>query len=530
MTRQGPPPLGTPPAGPQSGERVLFDERYKRFRNQVRRFSLNSIVQEALRVTALPPADTVEALKQFPWLPMLIVKWALLDRMVLPTVGQPISGPDLERLVNELWNFDADLVKPPRPGTAHLLVRPRVFVQVEFQRGATKAFLRIPALLARLPTDHSLRQLFQSQWGVTPEQFCDLAIALLVARLHENKPGFTRGFFAPLSAEYGDRAIDAILSMFSRDIASLRKELVQSETKEDGISLKPRRRSELLEFPYFKRYPLLRTDDHSYFVWHPTVLSRALEEAVHLRFCEAGEAYTRPFSRVFESYVVELARSVFPYLRTEDDIKEVRGPDSTTVEAIIPLEDCTVLIEAKMGLYRDEVMTLSVPDLIRHKFRDLRKAVGQGASVAELLHTRALHFDGVAPTEVNYLLVVTSRDMYLGRGEVLDAMCQPDGIVYPSEPARRLLPLAHVFYVSIDAFEHIVAAVRAGVCQLPELLARAVERNRNPMTASYWLQLQMPGAAHAVADGDSLLAKAWEASLKRLERALGDRPAGSFTV
>ena len=71
------------------------------------------------------------------------------------------------------------------------------------------------------------------------------------------------------------------------------------------------------------------------------------------------------------------------------------------------------------------------------------------------------------------------------------------------------------------AFEHIVEAVKAGLCQLPELLARAIEQNRNPATASYWLELQMSREAQAVADEGSLVTKAWEASLERLKRALG---------
>lgn len=513
------PPFGTASsAGPHATTRVLFEERYKQFRNQVRKFSLNSIVQQTLRITALPPDDIVEALQRLPWLPMLIVKWALLDRMVYTDVGLPMSQQQLTGLVNELWNFDSDLVKPPRPETAHLLIRPRVFVQAEFQRGPTYSFLRIPALLARLPPEHSLLKLFEAQWGVTPEQFSDLATALLIARLGEGKPGFTREFFAPLSAEYGNEPIDKILRMFARDISGLREELVRSELKEDGVTLMPRRRSELLEFPYFKRFPLLKTNDDTYFVWHPTVLARALDEAVHLRFSDAGEAYTRPFSKVFEDYVVEIAHSVYPNLRTEADIKAARGPTSKAVEAIIHFQSCTVLVEAKMGLYPDEVITLSVPDLIRHKFRDLRKAVDQGATVAEMLHTGTLQLDGVSPTETYYLLVVTSRDMYLGRGEVLDAMCQPTGIAYPTDSAKRLLPLAHVFYLSIDSFEHLLADMKSGNDQLPKVLEAAVERNRNPVTASYWLE---PHGKRAVVDDNSLVTKAWEASFARLEKALG---------
>ena len=128
-------------------------------------------------------------------------------------------------------------------------------------------------------------------------------------------------------------------------------------------------------------------------------------------------------------------------------------------------------------------------------------------------------------TDVNYLMVVTSRELSIGRGEVLDAMCQPEGIEYPSDLARRLLPLDHVFYVSIEAFEHIISAVRAGLCTLPELLSHAVDVNRNPVTASYWLDRQMSPAAQAVEYKESLVADAWDASLQRLEAALGGRAA-----
>lgn len=514
-------PAGAARPSKPPAQRVAFDERYKVFRNQLRKFSLDSIVQVALGMTAVPPGDVVEALKQFPWLPMLIAKWALLDRMVLRGVGQAMSRELLARLVNELWNFDGDLIKQPSPGTAHLLIRPRVFVQIEFQRSATRSFVRIPTLLSRLPSDHSLRRLFRSQWELSPEQFIDLSVALHAARLQADKPGFTRGFFMPLAEKYGAAAIESLLGMFAKDLAGLPQELVTSEAEDGGPGLKSRRRSELLEFPYFKRFPLFKAAHEVYFVWHPTVLARALEEAVHLRFSNAGEDYTRPFSKVFERYVVELAESAHPCIYTEADIKQTRGSTSVSVEAIIPFEGCNVLVEAKMGLYRDEVMTLTVPDLVRHKFRDLRKAVGQGASVAELLQSGALQFDKVAPNEVNYLLVVTSRDLCIGRGEVLDAMCQPKGVEYPSDLAKQLLPLEHVFYVSIEAFEHIIAAVKAGFCTLPGLLSHAVALNRNPATASYWLDLQMSREAQGVEDSDSMMAKAWDASLQRLEEALG---------
>lgn len=62
--------------------------------------------------------------------------------------------------------------------------------------------------------------------------------------------------------------------------------------------------------------------------------------------------------------------------------------------------------------------------------------------------------------------------------------------------------------------------MRAGLCTLPELLARVVDVNRNPATASYWLYLQMSTEAQAAADHGSLMAGAWESSLARLAVAL----------
>lgn len=259
-------PLAGAPRQPKSGsQRVSFDVRYKVLRNQLRKFNLQSVVEEALRMTSDPPDDVIDALRQFPWLPMLLAKWALLDKMVLSQIGEPLSPERLRRFVQELWDFERDLIKQASPGTAHLLIRPRVFVQVEFQRGKTRGFVRIPALLSRLPADHSFRKLFQTQWELTPEQFVDLSLALYAARLQDNTPGFHRGFFAPLAGQYGDVAIDRILEMFSQDLNGLRRELTSAETLEDRKGLKPRRRSELLEFPWFKRFPLFKATNDVYF-------------------------------------------------------------------------------------------------------------------------------------------------------------------------------------------------------------------------------------------------------------------------
>src|SRR4051812_16501917 len=94
-----------------ASERVSFDERYKRFRNGLRKYNLASILREVLRLTASPPSNTVSALQQFPWLALLIAKWALLDKMVLWHAGAEMSQERLRGFVQELWDFEGDLLK-----------------------------------------------------------------------------------------------------------------------------------------------------------------------------------------------------------------------------------------------------------------------------------------------------------------------------------------------------------------------------------------------------------------------------------
>lgn len=502
-------------------QRVPFDKRFKAFRNKLRKFSLRSIIEATLALTSMPPDDVVQSLRMLPWLPMLIVKWALLDRMVHVDLGEQLTQEHLVSLVTELWNFEGDLLKQPM-SSAHLLIRPRAFVQIQFQQKPTRSFVRIPALLSRLPVDHGLRRLFQSQWELSPEQFVDLAIALYGARMEGNTPGFSRAYFEPLAARYGTRAIDRMLEMLSQNIEGLRNELTRAEDRGGDRGVAQRRRSELFEFPYFKRFPLYRVSPGVYLVWHPIVLGRALDEAVHLRLSDAGKAYSDSFSKVFERYVVELATNAHSLIYTEQDIKSAQGSQSTAVEAIIPFEQCNVMIEAKMGLFPDEVITANAQEIVKHKLRDLRKAVTQGAKVAEMLDSGELVFNGIAQAKRNYLIVVTSRDLIVGRGEVLDAICPPGSIAYPSDLSKELLPLAHVFFVSIDGFEKIIAAVRVGLTNLPDLLVKAVKDNAVPGGGSYWLELQMSNIAQAVEDSGSLIETVWNESHARLAEALGD--------
>jgi hypothetical protein len=79
----------------------------------------------------------------------------------------------------------------------------------------------------------------------------------------------------------------------------------------------------------------------------------------------------------------------------------------------------------------------------------------------------------------------------LGTGEQLQRLYPADRFDYPDEASRKLLPLTHVFTMSIMEFERLSVAVAGGSVCLPALLREAVERNRDPTTSAILFDMHL---------------------------------------
>jgi hypothetical protein len=65
-------------------------------------------------------------------------------------------------------------------------------------------------------------------------------------------------------------------------------------------------------------------------------------------------------------------------------------------------------------------------------------------------------------------------------GEMLRRLYKDGKFDYPDEGSRNNLPQCNVFVVSIENFERLSNAVRAGAVALAALMKEAVEKNRDP--------------------------------------------------
>ncbi|MFS2049365.1 hypothetical protein ACEN9J_19565 [Variovorax sp. Varisp41] len=456
-----------------------------------------------------------------PWISLLLAKWALQDRQTFINIGPRIPLLIFNRLRQEVWDLPSALEDPSAHGNLHAMLRRLLQQQTEFQREPGWAFLRWAALISRRPANDALWQRFRETMGMDPHTYIDLSMALFAANL-QGRMTIPDRFFAPLRPAYG-RAVRTFLDLFTRDLAALRGEL------QKPIAQEVQGRVELAEFPYLKRYPLVRLKSGELTCWHPLVLARGLEDAVHLRLSEHGEDYTRPFSRIFESYVIELASAAIPNAVLETDYERALGGNAPKVEVLVQLNGCNVLFEAKMALFAEPMIVTDDPETVMRKSKRVRDAILQGWKVSDALSHVTNPFHN-AELKENFLLVVTSRQLHFGYGGLLASLYPPGRLAYPNENAERLLPHNHIFILSIEELEVLMGSIQAGEISLSTLLRKAAADNKDPSTAKLYFLDHL--RSHGIRNFQpALIKQAIEDSHARLARELvGESPLRPFGV
>lgn len=470
---------GVPSAPP-----LRVDEAVRRIRNQLRKYSARSIVDAALHELWTDRGSRLENLRAAPWIALLLVKWALQDRMVHINIGPRITLPAFDRLRQEVWDLPTALDGQGQHGNIFTMMRTLLQQQMEFQRAPGWGFLRWAALISRRPANDALWKRFRESLGMDPHTYIDLSMALFASSVNGTKNLADR-FFDPLRPFYGE-ALTRFLGLFVRDLPALRDELQKPQAQE------VRGRTELAEFPYLRRYPFVRLTPNEITCWHPLVLARGLEDAVHLRLSDYAEEYTRPFSRIFEDYVIELAIAAFPDAVTEGDYQLALGANAPKVEVLIQDGSCNILVEAKMALFADSVILTDDPETVLRKTKRVRDAVLQGWKVSSALSqpSNPYHSDLYAE---NYLLVIASRQLHLGYGNLLARLYPAGRLAYPDSDAERLLPLSHIFILSIEDFENLMGTVQAGEISLTTVLKKAAADNSDSSTAKMYFSDHLRG-------------------------------------
>lgn len=206
------------------------------------------------------------------------------------------------------------------------------------------------------------------------------------------------------------------------------------------------------------------------------IFYRGLESFVHSVLSEEGHEYMQRFSRLFEQHVVTEARKVPARFVDEDALREFIEADTQVPDGLFSFPGCNVFIEAKAGLYHESAMTVGNRDVFAHKTKAIRTAVGQAWATSVSLRKQRRAPLEVLDADAGYLLIVSNKELGASKG--------------------------------------------SGEIELPAFLASCVRDDEGPQTALHLFEQHL-NRRKIPMRFSSMVEEAIEASLLRLERALG---------
>jgi hypothetical protein len=485
------PPLRAVPAN--------YTEAVKKLRRKLKPYSAIAIIDACIEILDSWRGKGLDELKSAPWLTLLIVKLVLEDASIRLDGTQRCPITVIDEIRSDLWNIQSSTERGSNHGI-YLMLRSLVHTQLLFQQSESFAFIRWPALISRLPQDHVLRGQFEAAFECDPETFIGIVFATYSAVM-QGKTFIAPDYWDPLRPLYGS-AIDRFLNHFVKDAAelrvALRHELHQRiYTEAEGRRVlrhdsSKRPESERVEFPWLSRFPIFKHPSGRLAVWHRLVFARGMEESVHTVLSNLGQAYTDPFSKVFEGYVVELVRNCGQSFVSEEELK-CGIASRPSVEALIHTGSCNVFVEAKMSLFPDRVLISDRGPEIFMKLKRVREGMVQGWRVGEMLRDGTIQLEGASSATQDFLLIVTSRQLNVCSGEhfrhmfgdeITSRINPESSFVGPSASQLDRLPLKNIFVLSIEEFEHLVGAMADGTVDLVPLLQVAALDNEDLATSS----------------------------------------------
>lgn len=496
-----------------------FYDVYKEWRNRARKFRPESVVFAAMHVLREPAANNLEDLKRAPWQVMLLVKWVCQDSLTNQHSGRNITLVELGDLRQRLWEFPEHVHLGTRDTLPiRLFFRQLIHAQIGFQRAAAAGFLREAALLAKQRPDHPLRIIFEKKTGINILDFIDLTFATYSAILDGNRQ-LDVGWFEPMRVVYSTPVINAYISCISRtfpELVTFCRSLPNSQHKVA---------SELYEFPVLSRYPFFRVGD-TIECWHPAVFYRGMEGIVHSILSEEGHDYIRIFSKMFERHVIAEAQKVaVPFL--DENALRIYLPDESKVpDGLLSFPGCNIFIESKSGIFDESVMTVGHSEMFAGKTKALKSAVTQAWSASVYLRHENRAPANVLSATRDYLLIVTNKELSASRGSALASMYPPGTLEYPSPEAARFLPLDHIYVLSIEDFERLIAGTSDTKFDLPVFLDECVQADQIDETSVHFFEQHLD-RKKVPRQYSELVNRALDDALSRIEKVFNHRGKNS---
>lgn len=461
-----------------------FYREFKRVRNQWRKYEPINLILCAIKY-ANSGNDKLENLRRNPWLMMLLVKWIIIDDDFVKPGRQIATAREVNQVFQAVYELSRFIRMPTEYQHLHLFMRAMAHQQFLYQKNFSLAdFARQFVLFADLDDQHKLSRNFRASVGLEIGDFLSLTLGLAGKYVSGNFEPIRQHWFSTLTLDKLDEKVERYLGTLSSTPADIRSFLSTASDRQ-------RLAQEYMEQTPLIAKPLLRLGD-DYWPLHTKILYRGLEHFIydHLRSLDP-EKFMQSFGKIFEKYVAEVLEGVPSKVFVEEELKRLRFEGGKVVDFIVDESNANIFIDAKGVAGTHEAMVTHASQIVRDRTKVAAlKALVQANELASDLFNGKLKDGAPVTKENNALLVVTYKDLHLGNGLTFrDAVASEDVLrIYEALPVGGAIPLEHVYFISIEAFELLCGAVEEGSLTFFEAISHARESDSDIQTKKFDFQ------------------------------------------
>lgn len=244
---------------------------------------------------------------------------------------------------------------------------------------------------------------------------------------------------------------------------------------------------QLNEHTPLERYPFFANNDR-FIPYSRKLMDNSFMYNAYDIFKENNPNFSRDtFGKIFEDYVGKGVRYACPNFLRENQIRKSLPANSKTADFLIQENQATILIDAKSTeLHPIARVMQDKASIIRNLEDTIIHGVIQIIVTAHHLRKAGV-IDG---TNAIYGIVVTFKDYLIGDGKKFWEEIIKDHVeqkLTQLNIANTIQP-EHLFFLSIEEFDYLMAGVKERNLSVSEVLASAAENNNSPQTSTLMLK------------------------------------------
>jgi|GEM_PF-2104321 len=456
-----------------------FYDRYKPLRNKLRKFSAESVLEACMEKMNKFGVNSVEGFLAVPWLWIVVVKWKFIDDAGVVGGKRRMTQKELEELQMLLVKISNYAMLPSQYKPMELYTRAVTYQQAPYQIPiAVYGLARQDLMFGESQENEFFQAEFLEKHGLPLSVFLRISAFLVSVLEVNNKLKFSL-YDLPVNL-FGKEHVVSYLNSISIDIDALSATLSQA-------SPGPRRAKEFFEQTPFLSFPIVRVGD-AYWCVNRKILMQCLNSFVYDTL-KGQSKFSDKFGKKFESYVESvISKSGLGY-EVESDLKKVFGNASKVVDFLVTSEGANFFIDAKGVDLAARAKLTHLSDVLKGAIKNsLLKAIVQGQETSLSLARVGSSGSVIRQREINYLMVVTYKPLFIGNAEFLNHLIGGEEVrrILLGYPLQSQIPLENIYFFSVSEFESLINLVKEKKVSLVEAIERAKLADSEFETAKYY--------------------------------------------